>query len=128
MNNKINIFIFSNSDTILTGLYSIVNEMGTEPILITCKEDFSDYSQLLGYHLIIGAKNLITESSSYLEKHFATSERTKYLFLSLTDEIENELHIDDSSAVLQQKIQNISSSILSSNQIAQNQELTPREI
>jgi len=128
MNNKINIFIFSNSDTILTGLYGIINEMGTEPILITCKEDFLNYSQLLGYRLIIGDRNLITESSSYLEKNFATSERTRYLFLSLTDEIENELHINDSSAVLQQKIQNISNSILNSNQIAQNQELTPREI
>ena len=128
MNNKINIFIFSNSDTILTGLYGIINEMGTEPILITCKEDFLNYSQLLGYRLIIGDRNLITESSSYLEKNFATSERTRYLFLSLSDEIENELHINDSSAVLQQKIQNISNSILNSNQIAQNQELTPREI
>lgn len=128
MNNKINIFIFSHSEIILTGMYSIINEIGTEPILIKCKEDFLDYNQLLGYHLIIGAKNRIAESSSYLEKHFATSERTRYLFLSLTDEVENELHINDSSAVLQQKIQNTLISILNSNQFAQNHELTPREI
>ena len=128
MNNKINIFIFSNSDTILAGLYSIVNEIGTEPILIKRKEDFLDYSQLLGYHLIIGAKNHIDESSKYLEKYFASSVRTRYLVLSFTDEIENELHIHDSSAMLQQKIQTISGSILNSNQITQNQELTPREI
>jgi len=109
-------------------LYSIVNEIGTEPILIKRKEDFLDYSQLLGYHLIIGAKNHIDESSKYLEKYFASSERTRYLVLSFTDETENELHIHDSSAMLQQKIQTISNSILNSNQITQNQELTPREI
>lgn len=126
--NKINIFIFSNSDTILTGLYSIVNEIGTEPILIKCKEDFLDYSQLLGYHLIIGDKNLVAESSSYLEKNFATSDRTRFLFLSLTDKNDNELYINDSSAILQQKIQTTFSSILSSSQLTLNKDLTPREI
>ena len=128
MNSKINIFIFSTSDIILKGLYDIVNEIGDEPILLKSTEDFSDYSHLLGYHLIITDQHLVSESVEYLKKHFAGSERIRYLFLSLTDKNNDELHINDSFFIIRQKIQDCLNSIQDSSQTSQIQELTAREI
>ncbi len=127
-NRKTNILIFSKSDTILHGLYKIVNDLGIEPILIKNMDDFFDYPHLLGYVLLILPQKLYNENLSFLEKHFASAVLAKYLFFNTNEIKDNEINIDDSAAIIQHKIQNEIDSFLSSHSSQQPQELTHREI
>lgn len=128
LNNNINILLFFKSDIILKGLNSIISNLGIEPLLIKNTEDFFDYPNLLGDVLIILPQNLYDENLSFIDKHFVNSSKVKFLLLNSNNDKEDQLHIDDNTAIIIHKIQIIINSFSESKQSSDLHELTTREI
>jgi len=128
VNKPIYIIIFNNSEIILKGISNIINEIGFEPILIKKIDDFLDHPNLLGYVLLILPQNLYDENATFIEKHFKSTTVLKILVLNYNDIKNNELHINDSTAIIHHKIQNIINTFNDNNLSINTQELTHREI
>lgn len=124
----VNILLYNRSETILKGLYSIVNEIGIEPIIVRTTDDFFDYPHLLGYILVIISEDLIEEHQAFIEKHYKSAELIKFQIFSTVNKTDDGIYIEDSSAVIQNKIQQSISSFSDGNIGKQTQDLTPREI
>jgi len=127
-NKTVHIILFNRSETILKGLYSIVNELGIEPIVIKSVDDFFDYPHLLGYLIIIIPEDLLEENQPFIEKHYEKANTIKYLIFSNTNTSADTLNINESIESIQQKIQQGISSFTDEEIHHHTPELTPREI
>ncbi len=128
MNKPINILVFNNSEIILNGFSKIISVIGFEPILVKKIDEFLDYPNLLGYVLLILPQNLYEEKTAFFEKHFKSATILKYLFFNVNEQKDNELHVNDSSIIIQYKIQEIIDSFKTNNLSINTQDLTRREI
>jgi len=128
VNKPINILVFNNSEIILNGFSKIISVIGFEPILVKKIDEFLDYPNLLGYVLLILPQNLYEEKTAFFEKHFKSATILKYLFFNVNEQKDNELHVNDSSIIIQYKIQEIIDSFKTNNLSINTQDLTRREI
>jgi DNA-binding CsgD family transcriptional regulator len=127
-NKSIHIILYNRSETIIKGLYAIINELGIEAIALSSVDEFFDYPQLLGYIVVVISEDLFEESQAFIEMQYAHSDAIKYLIFSNANKDGNAIHIDDSKAVIQQKVQTAMASF--SKELVHNHthDLTPREI
>jgi DNA-binding CsgD family transcriptional regulator len=127
-NKSIHIILFNRSETIIKGLYAIINELGIEAIALSSVDEFFDYPQLLGYIIVVISEELYEENQAFIEKQYASSDAIKYLLFSNTDKNETLIHVDDSKLVIQQKIQYAMASFSKELVQSHTHDLTPREI
>jgi len=127
-NKKVHIILFNRSETILKGLYSIVVELGIEPILIKSVEDFFDYPHLLGYLIIVIPEDLLEENQAFIENHYDKADTIKFLIFSNNYSSTDNININDSVEIIHQKLQQGISSFTDEEIQNHTPELTPREI
>jgi len=128
LNNKINILIFSKSDIVLKGLSQMITEIGFEPILLNRKESFFDYPNLLGYILVIITEKEYERHVNFIDKYYDSASKIKYLPVYISDNKESELSIEDSTLVIQHKIETELQSFSDKIHTQLSHELTPREL
>ena len=125
---QINIFIFSPSETIQRGLSSIISEAGFEYFLLKNADDLFDYPHLLGLVLVMISQESYSENAGFIDEFCQQAAEVSYLFLGESLNMNNQINLNDSAAVIQHKVQQEVNRYLDKHQVSHSRELSRREI